>query len=232
MFFYNNIQYGFSYINAYRDAGWYFIVKIGTLIFSRNWHLFFILLSFIYTLSYVVFAKYHFKNYWGFFVIMAFGCVDFSSYGYNTVRSGLAISMCLVCLGFDKKVWLKVMLLLLAVSIHKSMLLPISAYLLTSKLKRGFYVYMLWIICFIFSVVNLDLSNMFLEIGFADERIDRYAATISGERETNYDTGYRIDFLIYSIIPMVISFYYVKAKHIVERLYLHLFYTYIFVNAI
>lgn len=219
--------YDDTYHAEYKDIGWRVFVMLCTYIFSDNVQFFFIFVSLIYCFSYYYFAKSQVNTgYAGYFIIMAFGCLGFSSYGIVTIRAGIALSLVLVALTFEKK-YLKIILAFLSVSIHASMVIPIFFYLVALRLKNNRIPYYIWVICFVLSVLNFDLSQFLEEMNSIDSRIYEYANASTNR----YETGYRIDFLIYSIFPMMIAYKYQKSGIVFSTFYNQLYRTYILTNA-
>ena len=224
MSIYNNI-----YWEQYKDSGWQTFVTLCTKIMEDNYNIFFIFVSFIYTFSYYIFAKHQFgEKYMGYFIIMAFGCLGFTGYGTNTIRSGVALGMLLLSLSFNGRIYLRILLAILSVTIHMSMILPIGIFLITTKIKKDNIAYAIWLICFVLSVFNLDLSSLMEELMFVDQRVDTYTNMIA----TGYNKGYRIDFLIYSVFPIIVSYYYKKLGYSSSQLYTQLYRTYIITNGL
>jgi hypothetical protein len=60
-----------------------------------------------------------------------------------------------------------------------------------------------------------------------DDRFERYLLGSS----INYETGLRIDFIAYSLFPIIIGGYYTYIKKYKDVFYRHLYNTYIFYNA-
>lgn len=218
--------------DTYKDIGWLWFVKACGMIFGGNYILFFVFVSLIYTFSYFFFGKHNFgKDYLGYFVLFAFGSFAFVAYGVATIRNGIALSLLLLSFSFDRKVWLKLLLASFALLIHKSVILIIAGYFLSLVVKKKKYAYAIWGLCFIFSASNLDLTPIFENLGFIDSRVESYGSTLeAGGENDRYEQGFRIDFIIYSLLPILITFLYSK-KHKVSNLYQHLYLTYILVNA-
>ena len=223
MSIYNNTYWG-----EYKDFGWFVFVKICTKVFATNYYLFFLLISFIYTLCYYKFSMHFFgRKYSGYFILMAFGCLGFTGYGVNTIRSGIAVGFLLLSLTFEKRIFYRVLFALLSMMFHLSMVLPIGAYLLVKSLKKDKFVYFLWLFCFMLSILNTDLTSIVEVFMTVDERVDKYI----NMGDEMYKKGYRVDFLIYSLIPIIISYYYKKKRYIKFQLFRELYLTYIVVNA-
>lgn len=216
----------------FRDYGWVIYNRLCGSLFGQNIDLFFILTAFIYTFSYYIWGRKIFtRKYVGYFVVMSIGCLGFSNYGTNVIRSGLAISILIIAANLKLKWSYKVILALIALSIHKSMIIPITAFLLANYIKNIWFAIGFWIVCLGLSVLNIDLSALFETVGFVDERISSYAGNMEEENDS-YEQGFRVDFLIYSIVPLFIAFYYKIHKKISDIDYDKAIKIYLYCNAI
>ncbi len=219
--------YNNTYQGEYKDFGWQIFVKLCTQFFSDNYRLFFIFVSFVYCFSYYYYAKKQFKRiYVGYFIILAFGCMGFSNYGIVTIRAGMAVGIVLIALTFKKR-YLKIIFALLSVSIHLSMAIPIFLYVVALRLKKDRIPYYIWLLCFTLSILNFDLSPFLEDFSFVDNRINEYTNLVTD----SYKAGYRIDFLVYSTIPIIIVYKLRKNGQVFSNLHSQLYRTYLLTNA-
>ncbi len=166
-------------------------------------------------------------------------CISaFSFYGYavNGLRNGMACSIVMMAIALfskEKKVLniLSLFLCFLAFGIHRSVILPISAMLATRYLIKDYrYALGFWIASIAVSLVAGEtVSNFFASLGF-DSRLAGYI------NNHEYDdmfssTGFRWDFLLYSMVPIAIGYYIITKKGIVDRTYVFLLSTYIISNS-
>lgn len=216
----------------FRDYGWVIYNRTCGMIFGQSIDFFFILTAFIYTFSYYIWGRKLFtRKYVGYFVVMSVGCLGFSNYGTNVIRAGLAISFLIIAANLKLKWFYRIILAIIALSFHKSMIIPITAFLLANYLKSIWFAIGVWTMCLGLSVLNIDLSALFETVGFVDERITSYADSI-GEENGNYEQGFRLDFLIYSLVPMAIAIYYKVYKKFSDLRYDQVIKMYLYCNAI
>ena len=215
----------------YRDQGWIIYNYILSKIFGIYVDLFFFVTAFFYVGGYYFFATRMFnKNEVGYFFVMSVGCLGFTNYGVNVIRAGFSLSLLLVCLIYPQKKWLQIILAIIALSIHKSMIIPIAAYIIAKNTKKMEIALVMWGLCLVLSAMNFDLSSLFESVGFVDERIESYADSINSEGG-DYKKGFRLDFLIYSIAPILISLYYMFKKGINDKFYTLVLMVYLWANA-
>lgn len=217
--------------DVFNDSGWIIYMWVCTKIFNNNVVLFYLLTASVYVISYLLFSRKYFDKKSFYFIVMSMGCLGFSSYATNTLRAGFAIAFIMFGLVSEKKFW-KLLFMLSAVMLHHSMIIPIFGYFVAGLVKKDWVFYMFWVACLVLSLSNINLSPIIETLSFMDERIDTYGQTLSNSQLSSYKTGFRWDFLLYSIIPMLISVYNIKKHNIEDPILSRLLNVYIFANAI
>ena len=150
----------------YKDVGWVLLSLLFGKIFGERYEFLFTFVAFLYVFSTFFVAKKFFgKNYMGYYVIMTCGMLGFSGYGTNVIRSGLALSVAFLAFSFDGKKLLKILLIIASISFHKSMVIPIAAFLGANILNKNLFSYAIWVGCLVLSISNFDLSGIFEQIG-------------------------------------------------------------------
>lgn len=176
-------------------------------------------------------------------VAVIFFFVSFStfSYGTNGIRNGLACSITLLAVamltGKRGEQIIAVLLMFVAYSIHHSTFLPsFCAIAALLWCKRPVYAIYFWFASIFISLAAGDaVTQLFVDLGF-DDRMENYANLTEEEAEileTPKDpfTGFRIDFVIYSIIPLIMAWYVTVKRHFNDRTYNIIAATYILANA-
>lgn len=155
----------------------------------------------------------------------------FWSNGVNGIRVGIASSWFLLAFSYPNKRWLQLLLCLLAVSFHKSILLPIGAYVITLFYANTKGYVFAW-----FSSIVLSLllggfwETFFAGFDLGDERFSQYLTTEADASVFAY-TGFRWDFIIYSAIPVALGAHYIFKTRYTNKLYIQLFNTYLVANS-
>lgn len=197
---------------------------------GSNYLFFFLISAFFYTSSYYFFGKKLFSSdYNGYFIIMAFGMLGFAGCGNNTIRTGIALAVIFYSFCLSKRKYFQFALIILAILIHKSMALPVLAYLTAKSVRSPRPFEMIWLIFLAFSLIGFNLEYYFDKYSYLDERIEKY-----GNRMGDDDIfgGFRYDFLLYSVIPLILAnVWRIKAK-IKDVFYLNIYKTYLLVNSI
>lgn len=161
--------------------------------------------------------------------IMFMSSLFFVSYGVNTIRCGLAMSLLILAFSYYKKnTFLYVLLAICAINIHASVTLTLVSFLAAIIIKKPKMCFTIWLISIILSV---SMGSYFEEI-FAnmieDDRTNTYLLTDADQ--TNYYVGFRWDFVIYSMIPIIVGNYYIYKKKFTDEMYNILYCTYLLAN--
>lgn len=139
------------------------------------------------------------------------------SYGTNGIKAGAAASLFLVALAYRDKTWISIIFLLLSWGFHHSMQLPVAAYVLTLIFKKKEWYFYGWLFCLLMAVGHVSFfQNLFA--GMTDESGAGYLDWDATD-DWGGKSGFRLDFVIYSAMPVVMG-YFVKFKYnLVDKLY-------------
>lgn len=163
--------------------------------------------------------------------IMFIGSMLFWSNGVNGIRSGVASSFLLIAFTFPNKNWFKWMLFVLAISFHKSMILPAAAYVLAMFYKdsRGYLA--VWVLSILLSLsLGGFWETFFAGFNIGDERFSEYLTSTEYANQFS-STGFRWDFLVFSAVPVILGIHYIYQKNYTNQFYIHLFNTYLLANS-
>ena len=156
----------------------------------------------------------------------------FFPFAVNGLRNGLACH--LVLLGaawlFDDKWVPGALTLLVALGIHRSVLLPILAIVFARFFFRNVrYAIVIWVSAIFVSLVTGDaFANIFAGLGF-DDRMSQYVSITDMSEFSK--VGFRWDFLLYSAAPIVMSWYVCIKKDLQDNWYNALCTVYCLCNA-
>lgn len=147
------------------------------------------------------------------FFLSAFSTFTF---GTNGIRNGLACSMVVFAFAIaaNKGVGQLIqagIVLVLAFGIHRSTALPIIAFFVASYLiKSPKFAIGFWVASIGLSLVlGGFFTNFFMGLGF-DDRMTSYATSMEQNKEQFSQTGFRWDFLLYSAMPVWLTWYICK----------------------
>lgn len=144
---------------------------------------------------------------WAFAAFLVFvGALQFFSYAVNGIRNGISCSLLIAAFAFwDRKIVMAA-LMIAAASMHKSALLPATAFIVAGFYASPAFYSAIWAGCFL-AVMALgerlaNFATSFISFGNEDERLSIYVqgAGFGGDKG-----GFRLDFVLYSIVPVCIS---------------------------
>lgn len=152
------------------------------------------------------------------------------TYGTNGVKAGAAVSLFLLALSYRDKLPVCFFLLWVSLGFHHSMAMPISAFVLTLFFKDPKYYFAGWAVSVLMAAAHVSFfQNLFA--GFADDRGADYL-TATASTVNAYISGFRLDFILYSAMPVWVGYIAKFKKGIQSMMYDTLLYTYITANAV
>lgn len=193
--------------------------------------IFFIVISCIYVITNFWFCRTISINYHILF-IMVISCLGFRSYGVNTIKAGVGLSFALLAFAHYFKNWKKgAIFSVISILIHTSCVIPVLAFWLIGyfkKIKLN-WLYALWIICVVLSILAGDFFKVFL--GQYLEEVELESSSYFLTTESDYNMGFRYDFLLYSFVPILWGWFLINTRRYEEETWMHLYKTYIMVNS-
>lgn len=232
-----NFKYA-SYLEYAKDPGWTLITKVLNVACFNDEILYLFVLAFVYVFSYYYIGKCKLgKQNVAYYLLLSAGCLGFWSGSTNIMRAGFATSLFFLSLCFvEKKKAIYIALSVFAILVHNSVLVLVAAFFLT-KYYQNFKVYIwLWLVFLALSSVNAlnpIVSFLSSHTGEVGDRIAGYAYDIDESAADLYrNTGFRIDFVLYSAIAIVYSRWIIYKQKYDDIFYKRLSCTYIIVNCL
>lgn len=215
------------------DYGWFIIYSIIKFFSSEQVFFFGVLATLYVGLRYIACIQFSKENNFLVF-LMLISSFLFFSYGHNTIRSGVASSFLILAISlfFKKRTWIIIALalMLMSIGIHKSMIIPAAAFLLSIFFKNSKILIVCWISAFFVSFLAGDYIANLLGDMVTENAGEQAGGYITSDEQGVYDRGFRIDFILYSLAPIVVGGYYIFKKEFFNREYLTLYNTYIITN--
>lgn len=175
------------------------------------------------------------KNLWV-AMIFFFTAMQTFTYSTNGIRNGMACSMVLVSIALlaeygKRKQILAALIMLAALFIHRSSMLPsFSAFFALYFVKETKWGFRFWLASIAISLLAGPLvTEFFAALGF-DDRMSKYSMTEADEEIFSH-TGFRWDFLLYSLFPVVMVWYVTRHRKFNDPGYNVIANTYLFCNA-
>ena len=170
----------------------------------------------------------------GIAILFCLGAFSFFSYATYGIRNGMACSLILLALSFitgvKKEKIIAGILCFCAYNIHHSTALPILCMIIAYFYRNTRMVMYFWLFSILISLVAGGIvESFFAGLGF-DDRLSGY---INNHQDDDYfsSTGFRWDFLLYSVMPIWLGWYVIIKKKIINQNYKFLLNTYILCNA-
>ena len=215
---------------ATKDLGFYFFMWLASRV--MNIQLFYLLCAVLYVLPvYYSFNKW-FKNKAIFALVIYIVSMSFWPYGINGLRNGLATSFIIFSFSQKDKKWLMIIIMFVAASFHKSVILPIIAYFISLSYSNTKTLVTIWLILvIIMAVIGKDFGSTINTLMSAMFESNRAGISITDKYNSIFRSGFRLDFILYSSCAIAAGYYYLK-KGAVDRFYIQLLNIYIISNTV
>jgi hypothetical protein len=168
-------------------------------------------------------------------LLFLFTSFFFFSSTTNIIRSGMGMALALYGITlFIETAKLKkivaILLFILAFNTHHSTAVLVGCFVISYFFVRNIK----WSICIYVLCVVLSLSmDHYFEIWFSslnlDDRMARYTTNVDYTGFSH--SGFRWDFLVYSIVPILLGWYLMSHKQIKDKVYSFMLNTYVLSNA-
>lgn len=199
-------------------------------VISDNYTVYFFIIASMYTFFYLL-SCINFTNNKGTLTmfLMILSSLFFVPYGFNTIRAGLAMSMLILALScYNKNRIIFVILALCAINIHQSVTLTLASFLTALLIKKPKMCFTIWLISIILSFsMGSYFESLFIDM-FEDNRANNYL--LADAENSTYNVGFRWDFIIYSMIPILTGYYYIYKRKYNDSFYNILYCTYLLAN--
>lgn len=219
-----------------KDIGWTILTRILHGICLGNHIIYLFVLAFIYVFAYYAIGKCKLgEKYVLYFLLLSAGCLGFWSGATNILRAGIATSFFFfsLCMEEEKKK-MYILFSICACMIHNSVIILVVSFFLTKYVQNFKYYIWLWLLFLLLSSANaLTPLVSFLSSSMGDigDRLAEYAFNEdSSTAELYVKAGFRIDFILYSALPIVYSRWIVLKQGYNDLFYKRLSCTYILVN--
>ena len=165
-------------------------------------------------------------------MVFVFTSLMFFPFATNGLRNGLACHVMLLAMSyfFDDKYVKGALWCIIAFGLHRSVILPIAAMVAGRYVIKDLrYAILFWLGAIVLSLVaGGALSGFFAGLGF-DDRMSTYLTNQYDDKFSN--SGYRWDFLVYSLFPILMGWFVCVKRKIRDDWYRTLCVTYCLSNA-
>lgn len=193
---------------------------------------FFVLCTFFYILP-TALATLRIHGHWAFAVFLTI-LGGFQTYPYivNGIRNGMATAILLLAFTYRDRKFVMLALMFICLGIHKSTAIPIAAFILTGFFSNPIVYASIWVSAFVISAIGgaglTQTLGTLVSFGGDDERLSTYTSVAMFSMGK---AGFRLDFIAYSIIPLIITYFLASNKVRTDNFYQRLVCTYLLCNA-
>lgn len=152
------------------------------------------------------------------------------SYGTNGIKAGAATSLFIWALGYRENLKICIPLVLLSWGCHHSMIMVVAAFIVTLFVKNPKYFFWIWGFCFLMAAAHVTAFAHLFAGATTEHGAGYLLGTGGGDRTKG---GFRIDFIVYSAMPVIVGWYAVMKKKLhVSDLYKKLLSLYLCLNGV
>lgn len=160
---------------------------------------------------------------------------SFFSYGMNGIRNGMATSLALVGLTYfckdTKNLCIGLFFIVLGMLTHKTILLILICALIANKWPNFKGVVALWIACAVISFILPSTVKDFIVNLSGDEKMARYLVNDKDAMLMYAGAGYRWDFMLFSLPPIILGWWLIVKRGMYNRTYVFLACVYTLANS-
>lgn len=220
-YLYEHVFLPMSNFEFRKDILWDSINFLFTRVTNESTYLF-VFVAFGYIMLPIFGVQKYLKENVVYFLLLFLISPNFFLYGANGIRNGLAASLFLFSFRYFRN-YRQLIIIVISILVHASMIVPSIFLLLSKYIKNIKAIYFIWFIMLVFSAIGFDFLRM-IPIG-----VDRLGTYIEGtsELETNKILNIPVNFLVYSISPIIISWYYIVIKRTYDELFYSISLTYL-----
>jgi hypothetical protein len=165
-------------------------------------------------------------NSWISYLIFLGSFITFTS-SVNGIKAGIASSFLALAIAYRKQ-WKKcIVFLMIAWGFHHAFHVCLLAFICVTFYKNTRFYLFIWFVALVLAIAHI---TYFQEIfaGFTDKKGADY---LSIEAD-GWRTGMRYDFVLYSIVPIILGWYVTIKNHFRDEMYIFILNMYILLNAI
>lgn len=195
---------------------------------------FFLIVEILYVIPMILACKRLMNKNYDIAILFCFAAFSFFTYGVNGIRNGMACSLVMLALTYIRGNLIEkiicALLAIIAINIHGSTALPVLCMLVAFLIKSPRVIFLFWGLSIFLSLIAGGLiSSLFTQLGF-DERLSDYILT-EAEEGLFSRTGFRWDFILYSSVPIVLGYYIIFERRVIDFTYHILLGTYVYSNS-
>lgn len=151
------------------------------------------------------------------------------SYGTNGIKAGAAATLFLIAISYRNNIAIAMLMLFVTLGFHHSMIMPIAAFVAAYFYKNVKTYFCVWFICLLMAAAHITFFQE-LFAGYSDEGGSSYL-TSSGTGWGGKE-GFRIDFVVYSAMPVLIGYWAIFKRGLRSVMYEFILSIYLLTNSV
>lgn len=222
------VQKGADYAMS-TDTGFNTFLTLSANLVSKP--VFFFLCSLLYVIPVYIACRRWSNSHWPLLFVAFLGSFSFWAYGVNGIRHGIATSLLIFAFSIASR-WPSLVVSGLAISFHKSVMLPAIGYYLASTRINISWFFRFWMLAIPLSLILGGFwESLIAGIGLGGED-DRLTAYLSASTLGSSFGKFRWDFLLYSGCGVAAGYFYTYVSKFDDLFYKKILGAYLFSNAI
>lgn len=157
------------------------------------------------------------------------------SYATNGIKAGAAAAIFLLGLSYFHKKIVSIFLVIISLGVHHSMIVPVAAYVIAIIYKKPKVYFFVWITCLLIAALHITFFQSLFASMAADNGDQSAVGYLQSSSYTEWGgkSGFRIDFIIYSAMPILIGYIALFKKKIqLSKYYIFLLNIYMITNSV
>lgn len=187
--------------------------------------LFFFLISCIYFVTTYLACRKLFPKDTLFAYLVFLAAFSTFSFGTNGIKAGAAASIFLLALAYYDNLKITIPLALISWGFHHSMVMVVASYIIVLFYNKPKWYFALWGISVLIAALHISTFQEFFA-SMADEQGQSY---LEGQE---FGKGFRLDFILYSAMPVLVGYYAIFKKKIQSKAYNIVLCLYLITNSI
>ena len=193
--------------------------------------LFFVVVSIIYFVCMYIACKRLFHNDAFLVYVVCLAAFSTFSYGVNGIKAGAAASVFMLAIAYHDKIIPSLLLALVSYGFHHSMQVVIVAWIIVLFYHDSRVFLILWLLCVLLAALHVTFFQE-LFASLTDETGSAYLSNTDSSTQSFSLSGFRLDFILYSSIPIIIGGYLILKHIILPKEYHLLLSLYLLTNSV
>ena len=192
---------------------------------------FFLLISLIYFFCMYLACRKMFPHDSFLVYIVCLAAFSTFSYGVNGIKAGAAASIFMLAIAYHDKIIPSLLFAIISFGFHHSMQVPVLAWIIVLMFHDSRVFLLIWIICVILAALHFTfVQELFASL--TDDTGSAYLSNINSSNNTFSLTGFRLDFIIYSSVPVIVGAYMILKQRLRSKEYNLLLSFYLLTNSV